>query len=142
MGKERDAVHEVISILKQTVSRSEFFEASPETPRDLCLKKAESCDVFVGIYKKSYGHIPTEKNPEEISVIEMEYDAAYKKKRPILIFIHSKASQSDSEKFLKFIQKITNFTYGRFRKTFKNPEELQYHLFASLVFNIFNLDNI
>ena len=70
----------------------------------------------------------------------MEYDAAYKKKRDILIFIHSKASQSDSEKFLKFIQKITNFTYGRFRKTFKNPEQLQYHLFTSLVFNIFNLD--
>ena len=40
MGKERDAVDEVISLLKQTVSRSEFFVASPDRPRDICLKKS------------------------------------------------------------------------------------------------------
>jgi len=139
MPKEREGVSEVIQILKQRVSRSEFFVASPDKPRDLCLKKAETCDVFIGIYKNSYGHIPPDDNPDQKSVIEMEYDAAYKKERPLLIFIHSNESKRKDE-LKQFLEKVTNFTYGRFRKAYKNIEDLKYQLVISLVFNIFNLE--
>src|SRR3989344_3699437 len=124
MQEERNAVSEVIIALKQKISRCEFFAARTESPEQVCLNEATNCDIFVGIYKDRYGFVPTENNHELFSVTEMEYNAAKKAKKPILIFIHKDATNRDSQLDF-FLKKISHFSKGHFRKEFQDKNELK-----------------
>lgn len=137
---ERSAIEEVIRSLYLNAFRSECFIAYPETPKQLCLRKASECDIFIGVYKEKYGTIPTEENPYCKSIPEMEYDVAMERNKPMLLF--QARSGNPDPKLEEFLRKVENFTNGRFRKKYNNIDDLKYNLLISLIFQIFRLDVI
>jgi len=135
MKEERDAVSEVISILKQKISRCEYFAARSESAKEVCLGEAERCDIFIGIFKERYGSIPADDNPSGISVTEMEYQKAREKKKPILLFYHQDSSKRES-KLEMFLNKVKNFSKGHYVQKFRNIDELKFLVLQSLVLNL------
>src|SRR5438105_3909008 len=107
MRPERDAVTEVMNTLKQEISRSEFFVASERSSKEICIQEAGSSDIFIGIYKNCYGSIPTDDNPNNYSVPEMEYNVARENNKRILIFISSEEKDRDQH-LREFLEKIQN----------------------------------
>ncbi len=53
------------------------------------LEKVEQSQVYVGIFALRYGHIPEDpkRNPDRLSVTELEYRHAVKRGIPTLIFL-------------------------------------------------------
>jgi hypothetical protein len=131
MRVERDAVTEVLTQLKQFISRSEYIVAKPDSPKEVCLAEAGNCDVFIGIYKSRYGEIPAEENPDFHSVPEMEYHAARKKGKPIFIFVSSETKERET-RLQEFLDKIQNYSSGHFRKTFYNIDQLKHHVYQAV----------
>ena len=125
MQEERNAVTEVANSLKMLITRSEFFDARKESPKKACLDEVRKCDVFIGIYKKRYGFVPEDDNPEGFSVTQMEYLEAKNSNREISIFI-SEDLINREERLTSFLEKIRNFTKGHFVKKFHCNEELKY----------------
>ena len=60
--------------------------AFDERPVVKCLKDVASCDFYVGILANRYGYIPTEENPDGLSITELEYHKAGEVKIPRLMF--------------------------------------------------------
>lgn len=81
----------------------EYYVAENQRPIDRCLSDVAACDLFVGIYAWRYGWVPSENNPEQISITEMEYRQAEKTVKPCLIFLLS----DDAPWPKKFIDKDT-----------------------------------
>ena len=61
----------------------ERFTASPHPAVEKCEDWARECDIYVGIVAHRYGWIPA---GHEVSITELEYDAAKKAGRPRLMF--------------------------------------------------------
>ena len=137
LKQERDAISEVLQRIQQIVSRCEYFPARSESPEQVCLNEAKSCDLFIGVYKKRYGFIPSKKNPKKVSVTEMEYNSAKEAKKPILIFYHSKTLDRDPELDL-FLDKVKHFSKGHYVQKFSSINELKYLILHSIVFNLKN----
>src|SRR5262245_47630373 len=62
------------------------------------LKMVDEADIYLGIFGLRYGYIPQdERNPERVSITEMEYRRAVERKIPRLIFIlEDKKADSDT----------------------------------------------
>ena len=56
------------------------------------LKKVEECKIYIGIIGRRYGYIPNdlERNPDKLSITEMEYRHAKKLNKLVLIFLPDK----------------------------------------------------
>lgn len=68
----------------------------------ISLKMVDEADVYIGIFGTRYGFIPdAARNPEKVSITEMEYRKAKKSGMPILIFLmddeHPAAKDSSLE---------------------------------------------
>ena len=61
----------------------ERFTASARPTVEECLEAARDCDVYVGIVAHRYGWIP---DGHDLSITEMEYDAAKVARKPRLMF--------------------------------------------------------
>ena len=61
----------------------ERFTASVHPTVEECERYARDCDLYVGIIAHRYGWIPDGK---QLSITELEYDAAKKAERPRLMF--------------------------------------------------------
>jgi len=70
----------VVVMMEEYVAREQRVESA-------CQGDVVGCDVYVGIFAWRYGHIPTDNNPERLSVTEMEYAAAGDKGMTRLIFL-------------------------------------------------------
>lgn len=78
---------ETIAALRRAgyeVHAMEDYAASDRTPVDHCLRDVASCNAFVGIYAWRYGYIPP---GHDLSITELEYRHAVKKKLPIFAFL-------------------------------------------------------
>jgi hypothetical protein len=64
----RKAGYEVV-MMEEYVARDQRVEFA-------CKGDVVACDVYVGVFAWRYGHIPSDTNPERLSVTEMEYAAA------------------------------------------------------------------
>lgn len=134
---ERDAVSDVISQLEQAPIRMEFFTARNQSPEEVCLTEVSKCDIYIGLFGKRYGFVPSEENPEKLSVVALEFEKARELKIPTLIFIQKGAVGRDSE-LERFLEQISNFKRGIFRRTFDTIDELKYWVLASLVYYLSN----
>lgn len=141
MKEERDAIAEVMTTLRQKISRCEYFCARSESPEQVCLTEAVQCDVFIGIYKTRYGFIPYPDSSDKISVCEMEYRKALENNKPILIFYSSESSGREV-RLEEFLGKIKNFSKGHYVRKFRNTDELKYLVLQSLIFHLKNIPNI
>src|SRR6266536_4762825 len=66
----------------------EGYVADDIVPSVECINDVENCDIYILILANRYGYIPVdkEKNPNEFSITELEYEAAKEKIKP---FLHS-----------------------------------------------------
>jgi hypothetical protein len=64
----RKAGYDVV-MMEEYVARDQRVEFA-------CKGDVVACDVYIGLFAWRYGHIPSDTNPERLSVTEMEYAAA------------------------------------------------------------------
>lgn len=125
LQKHRDQVRDAIEYCEHLPIMAERFSPSGETPVDLCLRKVEEADVYVGIYAYRYGYCPD----RTISITEMEFNKAREMRIPILCFLIDEGFDWTNEveaepgkgKLANFKEKINQ---GYYRKTFTTPEDL------------------
>jgi len=103
---------------------SENFGAQDHKPLDACLAEVRSSDVFVGIVGHRYGSCPN----GDVSISELEYNAAADAKKPRLMFVATEAvpvgpvqSAEHRGKQVAFRNRVDT---ERFRASFSNPQEL------------------
>ena len=65
----------------------EDYVATDERPAAKCLADVASSDLYVGLIAWRYGYVPTEDNPQNRSVTEMEFRKAGELKIPRLMFL-------------------------------------------------------
>jgi hypothetical protein len=75
----RKSGYEVV-MMEEYVARDQRVEFA-------CKGDVVACDVYVGVFAWRYGHIPSDANPERLSVTEMEYAAAGAKPMTRLTFL-------------------------------------------------------
>ncbi|MBN8638555.1 MAG: DUF4062 domain-containing protein [Anaerolineae bacterium] len=125
----------------------EHLPASDDDAIDASLKMVEEAEIYVGIFAFRYGYVPdSPKNPERLSVTEMELRRALERKIPCLIFLMDKEhpiTAADMEEdtteddevnrrkaLLSSLKK--RMQTGRVVNFFKSPDELRTHVIASL----------
>ncbi|MEI8018563.1 MAG: DUF4062 domain-containing protein [Schlesneria sp.] len=69
-----------VAMIEEYVARDQRVEIA-------CMGDVVECDVYLGVFAWRYGHIPSENNPERLSVTEMEYVAAGGKPMTRLTFL-------------------------------------------------------
>ena len=93
----------------------EGYVANDIEPRLECIDDVKNCSVYILILAKRYGYIPPELaiNPEQISITELEYNAAVASSKPILVFFcdETVAFEDDNDeakkaKLKQFKQKV------------------------------------
>ncbi|HEY9283949.1 MAG TPA: DUF4062 domain-containing protein [Pyrinomonadaceae bacterium] len=116
----------------------EHLPASDAEAISASLKLVDEADIYVGVFAHRYGYVPKENNPRRISITEMEYDRAARRKIPRLIFVMDKThpitfedvEQGEGALKLKAFkervqtEKIVNF--------FNSPADLRAHVINSL----------
>jgi hypothetical protein len=91
---------EVIQALRHMghdVITMEEYGSRDERPLALCLQHVASTDLYIGIFAQRYGFIPTEDNPGQLSITELEYTCAKALNRPRLLFTASRDSRWRNE---------------------------------------------
>jgi len=91
----REAVIKTILSLDMMPVAMEFFNASTDNPAQLYYEKVQGVDIFVGIYARRYGFVPTPDGlytgrippDDKKSMTELEYNWANERNIPILCFI-------------------------------------------------------
>jgi len=65
----------------------EDYVARDDRPVDRCLADVADVDLYVGLFAFRYGYIPEQRNPESLSVTELEYRQAASRGIPRLVFL-------------------------------------------------------
>jgi len=93
----RKAVYDILRKVGHDVIAMEDYVATDERPAAKCLADVASSDVYVGLIAWRYGYVPTEDNPQNRSVTEMEFRKAGELEIPRLMFLaHRDAKFSDA----------------------------------------------
>ena len=71
----------------------EDYVATDERPAAKCLADVESSNVYVGLIAWRYGYVPTQDNPQNLSVTEKEFRKAGEAKIPRLMFLAHRDAQ-------------------------------------------------
>jgi tetratricopeptide (TPR) repeat protein len=116
----------------------EHLPASDAEAISTSLNLVDEADIYVGVFAYRYGYVPKENNPQAVSITEMEYDRAVKRKIPRLIFLMDKAhpitidevEQGEGAIKLKaFKERLQRENIVNF---FTSPADLRAHVINSL----------
>jgi hypothetical protein len=135
LADERQAATEAIDALRQTPIRAEYFMPRRNNPVEVCTAEAAQSAVYVGIFKRRYGFVPTQNNRRGLSMTALEYEAALKAQIPIKIFVSSD-SNSREPALTSFLDQVTDTSSGHWRKTFASVDELKFQITASVAIEI------
>jgi len=107
----------------------EYYVAEDQRPVGKCLSDVTACDLFIGIYAWRYGWVPSENNPAQLSITEMEYRQAEKIGKPCFIFLLNDEApwpRKSTDKDTTQIEKLRNEAGARHSSgpTFKSVDEL------------------
>jgi len=107
----------------------EYYVAEDQRPVDRCLSDVAACDLFIGIYAWRYGWVPSENNPAQLSITEMEYRQAEKIGKPCFIFLLNDEApwpRKSTDKDTTQIEKLRNEASARHSSgpPFKTVDEL------------------
>jgi hypothetical protein len=80
----RKAVAEALEHLGLQLTRMETFGARPEDPVRACLSEVTESELFVGIYARRYGYVPSNST---ISITEAEFNHAVECRKPAFCFV-------------------------------------------------------
>ena len=83
----REAVCRILRRNAHQVTNMEDYVAVDERPLTVCLTDVARCDLYVGIFAWRYGYIPTEDNPDQKSITELEFRHAVSMGKVCLIFL-------------------------------------------------------
>jgi hypothetical protein len=85
----RGAVFETLRKAGHHVIGMEDYVATDQRPIDECLLDVEKADLYVGLFAFRYGYVPPphHKNPDGLSITELEFRHAEALKKPCLTFI-------------------------------------------------------
>ena len=106
------------------------------------LEKVDAARVYIGIFAYRYGYIPDDpvRNPDKLSITELEYRHAQKRGIPILSFIADKTHpvvfdqiDTDSEKMAKLSKLKEEINGSTIRGLFKDKGELRALILQSLM---------
>ncbi len=83
---EREAVH---SVLRGECVVKDSYRASEKELTQSCMDDVAACDLYIGIIGLRYGYVPKNevKNPNALSITELEYQHAVDAGKPRLLFI-------------------------------------------------------
>lgn len=124
LTSERDAI-------KQAFTDNEFIELVGVHPFNTnsvassssleTINIAQTCDLYILILSKDFGF----KLSDGKSATEVEFDAAFKSDpTKVLVFLKEEEGLPDPEQKV-FINRVTNYSSGNWRSTFKYSHELQ-----------------
>lgn len=94
------------------------FPSLEASPRSACLDAVQSCDVYVGVLGLRAGS----KAPSGRTVVEEEFEESLNRGIPILIFVQEGGRESRQQ---EFVNRVSDYTGGRFRSSFADPGELE-----------------
>ena len=101
-----------------------------------CQGDVAKCDTYVGVFAWRYGYVPKGKsNPKRVSVTELEYATAIRKKIPALLFLlkdDAKWPYDLKDKNLKRIRKVRSRLKSRCAAYFADGKELALEVLAAL----------
>ena len=104
----------------------ELFPASDQSTQSLYLKEVEQCDIYLGLFGKSYGY----QNTDGISPTELEFDHASLHHKSRLIFLTTVENNEREVKEQALIHKAEQFVV---RKKFSHIDDLKATAYAALV---------
>ncbi|MBZ0283010.1 MAG: DUF4062 domain-containing protein [Anaerolineae bacterium] len=124
------------------------MEAGAATPADaiqFSLDMVEEAEVYIGIFGHRYGYIPDNpRNPDKVSITELEYRRALERGIPILIFFmhhdHPGPKAGEAETFYEFdadkkakLKRLKDELGTRYVASFfKSPDELNAQIYHAL----------
>lgn len=125
LRKHREAVYKALRKIRYDVIAMEDYVATDERNVDKCCAHSSSCDIYIGIFARRYGHIPEKKNPRGLSITEMEYraarDSARTKVRTFLLEDNARQpdaaqeSEASQKKLQALRAEMAEISYGPFR---------------------------
>ena len=138
----REKVYQTLRKMQHDAQAMEDYVASDRRPLDKCLADVAKSDLYVGIFAWRYGYIPSEGNPQQKSITELEYRQAEETGKSCLIFL----LHEDAAWLPKFMDKVTGegksgkrieklrqeLSTAKLVSFFKTPDELA-HLVAVAV---------
>jgi hypothetical protein len=91
---ERSAVTAVLRGAGHQVIAMEDYPPSTECPTDRCRADAQGSDVYLGLFGRRYGYVPS---AESLAITEIEYRSAMAARRPAAIFLLGDAVEWPAE---------------------------------------------
>ena len=83
----REAAYRALRMLRHDVVAMEDYVAADQRPLDKCLADVAASDLYIAIIAWKYGYVPSEGNPNLLSITELEYRRAKEVGIPCLIFL-------------------------------------------------------
>jgi tetratricopeptide (TPR) repeat protein len=115
--------------------------ATMEDPIEYSLNLVEDAEIYVGIFALRYGYVPDDpaRNPDCLSITELEYRHAVKRGIPVLVFVmhdehlvQAGHVENDPEKLTKLNQLKQELTARHVVGFFKSVEDLSNQVFQAL----------
>lgn len=135
-------------IVKDAVWRSNLYPlmmerdvATMEDPVQYSLRLVDAAEIYVGIFALRYGYVPDDpvRNPDGLSITELEYRRAMERGIPVLIFIMAedhliKADyvETDPEKMVKLSRLKEELRARHVVSFFNSPDDLSNKVFQAL----------
>ncbi len=99
---ERKKIAEIINMSNNLPRLAELF-LSQTSPRKTIEDEISKSDCYIGIFHERWGYVPSENNPENLSVTALEFQKARELNLPCLILQSNLPKEAPLEKFLKKI---------------------------------------
>jgi hypothetical protein len=136
LRRHRRAVALALRKAQYQVTMMEEYAARDELVEFACQGDVAKCDTYVGIFAWRYGYVPKgESNPDRVSVTELEYDTAVRKKIPALLFLlkdNAKWPADLKDKSLVSIRDLRDRLKPRCAAYFTDGKELALEVLAAL----------
>ena len=116
---ERAAVGSAATVLRWAVLRAEDFGSRPDTPQQACLQAVREADAVVLVLGSRYGAV----QQSGLSATHEEWKEANRAEKPVLVFVEAVTDREPPQD--QFVDEVQGWAVGRFRESFRSPEELR-----------------
>lgn len=116
-AQERKAAADGVTQAGATPLLVENLPSVARSPRNVCLDLVETADIYLVVVGERGGWTA----PSGMKVTEEEYEHARKLGRPVVAFIREGTRDEHAQ---RLADKVSDYVDGRFRSTFREPEDL------------------
>ncbi len=136
----RLAVVNQLTSMRHQVTAMESYVAADQRPADKCTDDVRKSDLYIGLFAWRYGYVPPKDNPKQLSVTELEYEAAEKKPRLIFLvdpaaawsptYMDSQTGENESGARIRTLR--TKLKEDHMIQFFTSPEDLAARVAAAV----------